>query len=318
MKRKKSEDQLILDFGGAEPAPAVESARISRPKAAAKAARTSARAAPKSAPETSAGPVPGPAPESEPSPASGKKAFQPLDLKRAAIGWLTTQKPDAIGHLVPTRISKYCADIAAFWSSGRRRLLPKKTLVIETRNNRDDCWPDCSGHEGLLDKLKEARELKRTIEAKIRKDEPNLKDTDNLFNEYESWRFKESKNKEYHRCLKEIDKLERAVYNGSFFEQLRRADVADYLYLAVPEGAVHSDELADGWGLIYVKPDLRAELVKAAEFRDCPVEKKIHLAQNVAITCRKSLLFSMGIREGADGTPFFTPIPHRRRGKALT
>lgn len=249
---------------------------------------------------------------------TARTSIQPFELKRAALGWLISQKPDAIGHMVPTRISKYCADIAAFWSAGRRRLLPKKTLIIEVRNNRGDCWPDCSGHEGLLNQLRDTKEIKRSIEVKIRKDEPHLKDTDNLFNEYESWRYKESKNKEYHKCLKEIDKLERAIYNGSFFEQLRRAEVADYLYLAVSEGTVHGDELADGWGLIYVKPDMSVELVKTAEFRDCPIEKKMHLAQNVAITCRKSLLFSMGIREGADGRAFFTPIPHRRRGKALS
>ncbi|HBC85697.1 MAG TPA: hypothetical protein DCZ94_01955 [Lentisphaeria bacterium] len=286
MKKKKADDQLILGFDETEPQ--------ARPQI-----RTQTRPQVKKRVE--------------------KPPLQPLDLKRAALGWLVAQKPDAISVRVPTRISKYCADVAAFWSVGRRgKLLPKKTLIIETRNNREECWPDCSRHEGLLNQLKEAKELKRSIEAKIRKNEPNLKDTDNLFNEYESWRYKESKNKEYHKCLKEIDKLERAVYNGSFFEQLRRAEVADYLYLAVPEGTVHSDELADSWGLIYVKPDLGTELVKAAEFWDCPVERKMHLAQNIAITCRKSLLFSLGIRENADGRPVFTPIPHRRRGKAVS
>ncbi|MFZ2656945.1 MAG: hypothetical protein WAX69_18575 [Victivallales bacterium] len=271
MKKKKAEDQLVLDFNNE-----VKPVEVSKPL---------------------------------------KTTLQPLELKRAALGWIVTQKPDAVGVKVPTRISKYCADVAAFWSVGKRgKLIPKKTLIIETRNNRKECWPDCSKHEGLLAQLKGAKELKRAIEAKIRKDEPALKDTDNLFNEYESWRYKESRNKEYHKCLKEIDKLERAVYNGSFFEQLRRAEVADYLYLAVPEGTVHSDELADSWGLIYIKPDLSAELIKSAEFWDCPIEKKIHLAQNIAITCRKSLLFSLGIRENAGGKPVFTPIPHRRRG----
>ncbi len=282
MKKKKALKQLTLDFDEALPQPELQPAPQPRQKQV-------------------------------------KSEYKPLELKRAALGWLVTQKPDAIGVMVPTRISKYCADIAAFWSVGKRgKLLPKKTLIIETRNNREECWPDCSRHEGLLNQLKEAKELKREIEAKIRRNEPGLKDTDNLFNEYESWRYKESKNREYHRCLKEIDKLERAVYNGSFFEQLRRAEVADYLYLAVPEDTVHADELADSWGLIYVKPDLSAELVKTAEFWDCPVERKMHLAQNIAITCRKSILFSMGIREGASSIPFFTPIPHRRRGKALS
>jgi hypothetical protein len=244
-----------------------------------------------------------------------KNPFLPLDLKRAALGWLVSQTPNAIGVKVPTRISKFCADIAAFWAGSRRgQLIPRKTMIIETRNDREECWPDCSKQEGVLKQLKEKKEFKRSLEEKIRKAEPQLKDTDNLFNEYESWRYRDTKNKDYHRCIREIDEIEHAVYNGSFFEQLRRAEVADFLYLAVPEGTVHSDELADGWGLIYIKPDLSAILIKQADFWDCPVERKIHLAHNIAITCRKSLLFSMGIRETADGKPAFTPIPHRRRG----
>ncbi|MCX6983145.1 MAG: hypothetical protein NT118_00140 [Lentisphaerae bacterium] len=88
----------------------------------------------------------------------GEKSFQPLDLKRAALGWLVSQVPNAVGVRVPTRISKFCADIAAFWVGSRRgQIIPRKTMIIETRSNREECWPDCSKHEGLLKQLKEKK-----------------------------------------------------------------------------------------------------------------------------------------------------------------
>ena len=243
--------------------------------------------------------------------------FKPQNMKRAVLGWLLSLKPSGAGIAVPTRVSKFCADVAAFWSSpGKKRLMqPTRTVIVEIRRTREQCWPDCSRQEELLPLLIEQKELRSSLETEIRKTEPELKDSDTLFPEYESWRYAESKNRNYHRCLRQIEKIEHALYEGSRFEQIRRAHVADFLYLAVPEGTVNPNELADGWGLINIKSDLSAHLVKEAESWNCPVANRLHLAQNIAASSRDTLFFAYGIRAGRDGNPKFSPIPKRRRNK---
>ncbi len=240
-----------------------------------------------------------------------KEPHKNLSLRRAVIAWLLESKPNGIGINVPTRFTKFLADVAAFWSKPVKGkfLVPYRTVVVEIRHNREDCWPDCSAREQILLSLKNKKEEKRRIEAQIRKTEPELKDTDNLFNEYESWNYSATKNKSYQKCLKEIEKLEHSLYKGSYFEQIRRTHVATALFLAVPADAVHADELANGWGLIYVSHDKKVKVVKEAEERECSEQSKMHLVQNIASSNLKSLLMTNGIRQLPSGKTIFTRVP---------
>jgi ABC-type ATPase with predicted acetyltransferase domain len=81
----------------------------------------------------------------------------------------------------------------------------------------------------------------------------------------------------------------------------------------VPFGSVHPHELADGWGLLYVKEDMNVDLIREPDSWDCPEKNKLHLVQNIAISVSKSHLFAHGIQEKSDGKVYFTPIPRRRR-----
>lgn len=240
------------------------------------------------------------------------------DIRRAVLGWIITEKPTGAALTVPTRISKYNADAAAFWSSpisinGKKYLAPVKTAVVEIRHNREMCWPDCSKKEVLIELLKEEKNRKYSIETRIRETEPELKIDDNLFAEYETWNYRKTNRKDYHSCLSKIDEIERSLYEGSRFERIRRAEVADYLYLAVPEGEVVESELADGWGLLYVKSDFSVEIIKEPFDWNCPLEKKYHIIQNIAAASFKNTLFANGIRLVGDNDVKFTKVPRRRR-----
>jgi len=250
--------------------------------------------------------------------AEAAAATQLLAMRRAVLGWLLGRNPAGIGVAVPTRLAKFSADVAAFWAApDRRRLLqPTRTLAVEIRRGREQCWPDCARHEELLPRLKELKAERAAQEASIRLHEPHLKDTDSLFDEFGSWQYGQTANPDYARCLKRIEEAEHALYRGSRFEQIRRGQVADLLYLAVPAGAVHADELADGWGLLEIGPGFQATETRPAESWDCPRERRLHFVQNIAASCRGSLLFAHGIREGKNGRPVFTPVP-RRRVKAV-
>lgn len=241
--------------------------------------------------------------------------LKPFELKQAILGWLSALAPSGIGTQVPTRISKYQVDVAAFWSAPEKQLLkPEKTMIVEIRDDREQCWPDCGDSDKLLRKLREKKEQKSILEAVIRVNEPGLKESDSLFDEYESWNYAASVNQEYQRCLKQIEKIQHSLYKGSRFEQIRRGHVADLLYLAVPAGEVHADELADGWGLLYIDSKHNVTEIKKAGLQEPPESNRLHLIQGLAAAAMKNVLFAYGVRVSDNGKVAFAPPPRRRKG----
>lgn len=238
------------------------------------------------------------------------------DFRRAVMGWLLRQNPTGMAAAVPTRISRYHADLAAFWSAsgGRRNLLsPVRTMIIEFRSSHEDCWPDCGNRGELIARLREMKRDKETLEEGIRKTEPELMEGECLFDEFRNWDYRRSANPEYQRCLKKIEKLEHTLYKGSRLEQIRAAHVADLHYLAVPENTVQEDELAFGWGLLHVDAGFRVSVRREATPRDCPAENRLHLIQNIAAAAMHDSLVANGIRIAGSGRITYHPIPRRRR-----
>jgi len=234
-------------------------------------------------------------------------------LCRSAMAWLLRQKPLGMAMAVPTRFSRYQADIAAFWSvPGKKILTPEATMIVEVRHDRSACWPDCGNHDELLALLRAARIEQDDFEADIRQSEPQLKDSDTLFDDFQHWNYERSENVYYHQCRKRVEKLEHALYKGSRFEQLRRAHVADYHYLAVPEGTVAANELAYGWGLLYITDAGHVKVIREAFRRDCSPAGRHHLIQNIAAAAMKDVLFAQGVRATKDGRLVFSPLPKRR------
>jgi hypothetical protein len=247
-----------------------------------------------------------------------------IDIRRAVLAWLFQQNVAGAAVNTPTRIKRYRADIAGFWNQPKTNanwqgpdhlLVPSQTIIVECRVNRDDCWPDCIESAELLPKLRDLKHKRMQREEGIREQEPQLRETAVLFEEYTAWDYEKSCDKEYHRLCRQIETTEKAIYKGSRFESMRSAGVADLLYLAVPEKAVHPHELADGWGLIWVNPELKYRIVAVAENRHCKPENRFHLIQNIASSTMNSVLFSHGIKS-KDGKTHFLPLPRSRRIKA--
>lgn len=254
-------------------------------------------------------------PPKRPAPRPG---LQQRDLQCAALGWLAAAHPTAAAIRVPTRLAKFRADAAAFWSTPKknRLLQPEKTVLIEARPTRTSCWPECSGSEEILPELRKEQEHRQELEAEIRIREPHLRDSDVLFAEIEYWNYEGTANPAYRECLRRIRTYEKALYRGSRFERIHRANVANELYLAVPEGLIHPDELAEGWGLLYIARNLSVKVVKPAHWIDCPQENMLHLSQNIAASSLHDVLFAHGISLTAGGVQFHCP-PRRRRIRPL-
>lgn len=268
-------------------------------------------------------PTPTTTPISETAPATPQRResvsraplFFQRELQRAALAWLASGFPTAAAIRVPTRLTKFRADAAAFWSTpGRNRLLqPEHTVLVEARATRSSCWPECSGSEEIVPQLRLEQEKRQEIEAEIRRREPHLRDSAVLFPEIEYWNYAGTRNPEYKFCLRRIREYERALYRGSRFERIRRANVANELYLAVPEGMIHPNELAEGWGLLYVARNLSVKVVRKALFRECPQENMLHLSQNIAASSLSDVLFAHGVYLSSNGRVSFRRPPRRRR-----
>jgi len=258
-----------------------------------------------------------------PSERPARRSSRINTLQRALLMWLIEQRVDGLALKVPTRVSRYRADLAAFWNRARRQgsgrdgpwnlLTPCQTIVIECRTDRDHCWPDCANSEDLLPRLRSLKQEVETLEEGIRHQEPQLRETAVLFEEFSEWDYGSSENQDYHKASQEIQCIEEALYHGTRFETIRRAHLADSLYLAVPSQAVHPHEVAAGWGLLWVKADGRIEVVMPSPEKPCPPENRFHLVQNIAAAASDDVLCRRGILL-ARGKYVTGPVPRSRRG----
>jgi hypothetical protein len=249
---------------------------------------------------------------------NGRRAIQ-----RAVLRWLEeTTAPTGMAADVITRVSRLKADVAAFWSQPERNphnegphriMRPVRTTLVQCHLEREECWPDCTRSNEILPKLKAMKAEMAQVQETIHQTEPHLRDGNSLFVEYAEWRYEESTNPDYHRLRRAIEKLEHGLYHGTKFERIRQAQVADCLYLAVPSGLVEPDEMADGWGLLWVEQDLTVRERVPAEARDCMAENRMHLIQNLAAACRDHTLMAHGVAH-AKGDVFFVKPFVRRRG----
>ncbi|MCP3966390.1 MAG: hypothetical protein GY750_09570 [Lentisphaerae bacterium] len=245
---------------------------------------------------------------------STKRPNNMFFLRQAVLRWLVSRKPTGIGVKVPTRIRKYQVEAAAFWSvQDKLKKRAEKTALVEVCNDRDHCWPDCSDLDTLLRNIRELKEEKQQLEEIIRAKEPELKERDTLFDEFQRWNYSASRNRKYQKCIKQIDRAHHSLYKGSRLELIRQAHVADFIYVAVPEGVIHPHELVDGWGLLYITPNGEITEEKKAQRQTCSLDSRMHLIQNIAASCMNSALFANGVNLRNNGEVFLTKPPRRRR-----
>ena len=254
-----------------------------------------------------------------------KKETEVALLKRAVMVWLDNgaAPPTGLADDVPTRMCRFKADIGAFVSKPVRNsegvgpgylLEPQHTTIVLCYSERSQCWNDCTNSENIIPQLKAAKDRKRQLQSQIRNEEPELRESNTLFEEFADWRYEQTQNARYHKVQREIENMENALYAGTRFEQLRQAQVADYLYLAVPAGMINADELADGWGLLWVLSDLSVSVKRTPNFHDCSPCNRVHFIQNIAAASRKSVEFVNGLRHSnTENRTYFVKPPRGHR-----
>ena len=238
-------------------------------------------------------------------------------LRRAVAAFLAAQEPAGLAMRVPSRISRYLVDAAAFWvdrtGSGRNMVSRvSRTVAVDVFTDRGECLPECAGAAELARELRELRAARMRMEARIRENEPWLAVGGELFAEFRTFDYASSSDAEYQKLMRRHSRVQHALFKGSRLEKVRAAGVADYLYIAVPAHVVEPEEIADGWGLLHVYPDGGIRVARVATRQNCSAESRLHLAFNIAACSVESVLFREGVSVDRRGRIRLCRPPRRR------
>ena len=235
-------------------------------------------------------------------------------LDRFALLYLAQSGAAGAALQVPCRLRKFQADVAAYYSCYRKRINHlERTLVVDVYTDRKQCLPESAGRGAMLEELSELREKRTVMEQSIRVEEPDLWVEEELFDEFRTFDYSRSTNKEYHKLCRRINSLQQSLYKGTRMEQLARADVADYLVMAVPENMLSEKEIPDGWGLWYIMPDKSVKVVVNPALQECSSESRLHLVQNIGHAALNCVLFANGVKLKSNNKVRFTRPPRARR-----
>ena len=221
------------------------------------------------------------------------------ELRQAAMAFLTTLKPDAIAANVPTRRSKYRVAAAGFWRppTSRKTNIVTKTALIVMYNDLDCCFSDCSGRDQRIANINALQAEKALIEADIRKNEPHLGATDDLFGEFRSWDYAATSNPDYRKLCRKLDRELKALTQGSKLEYIRRAGNADLCFLAIPENLVDPAVIPAEWGVVELTTSPKGfKLIRNAQaIPEVTPDGRLQLALNIATSSAAASCFANGI-----------------------
>jgi hypothetical protein len=201
-----------------------------------------------------------------------------LALKKLAVAWLWRLGCRVVATEVRCPIGRYRIDVAGWfdrpidgllaradreaaslWSLGdESRRSPSRgpegwrTIIIECKQSRADFARDQGEPDELLAE-RERLEAKRKAfeESKVKRFEPELRQQgSSLFSEMESWDFAKSKLASYRAILRDLERVNHAIYGETKFARFARYRLADRLILFAPAGLVRPKEVPTGWGLV--------------------------------------------------------------------
>lgn len=238
------------------------------------------------------------------------------ELNRLAFAFLCSLRPFAAACRVPLRGRRFAVNCAGFWRAEGRSRRVTKTAVVLMYDRLDACFADCSGREAHLERIAELQLRREALEARIRREEPHLAETDDLFSDFRTYDYQRSSNREYHRVRHELALEARILGQGGRLARIVEANAADLCYLAIPEGLMPSDAVLPGWGVVELRTDRTFRVLREPELQPAVTpEARLGLALNVAGAAAGDARFVSGVELGRGGSVKLRRPP-RRRGRA--
>ena len=211
-------------------------------------------------------------------------------LCRSVLEWMSrgVPVPEVVAVDVPTSMSGDKADVVGSWmgqksQGGRKYLFPRASLAVVCALSRKECYAACVNPEGLASELLFLQSQMASLEESIRQEEPQLRDGHFLFEEYAEWNYEASRNPRYQACRQRRQEIEHLLYHGTRMERIAQAGVANFLYLAIPEGVVFVEEVMPQWGVITVGPEGEARVARKAPEQKLRGKALEHLTLQAAV-----------------------------------
>ena len=231
-----------------------------------------------------------------------------LALKRLAVAWLWRLGCRVVATEVQCPIGRYRIDVAGWfdrpidgllgrvakesaslWAlgeggrrSGARGPDSWRTVIIECKQSRADFLRDGSDPEELLRERDRLERKRHDFESlRVKRFEPELRrEGSSLFSELDDWDFSKSKLASYRSVLRELQRVDEAIYGQTKFARFARYRLADRLVLFAPAGMIRVKELPTNWGLVecHRKPLRRgkADLAQGVDvLADLPLREQV-------------------------------------------
>jgi hypothetical protein len=192
-------------------------------------------------------------------------------LKKLSVTFLRHWGCHAVSTEVRCPIARYRVDVAGWLdrapvvggeqpieeviakpraAAGEKRVA--RTVMIECKQVRSDYLRDGKETEKLLHRREQLTRIRKSIEEnRVKLLEPHLCQTGTaLFSEFDEWDFSSSKLTSYHSVCQALERVDEALHGQTKFSIVARYHLADYLYIAAPQGMIRPRELPPGWGLL--------------------------------------------------------------------
>ena len=238
------------------------------------------------------------------------------ELSRLAFAFLCSLRPFAAARRVPVRGRRFTVCCAGFWrAEGRRGSRVVKTAVVLMYNRVESCFADCSGREVHLARIAELQSRREALEERIRREEPHLAETDDLFSDFRTYDYRRSSNREYHRVCRELASEARILGQGGRPARVMEANAADLCYLAIPKGLIPRDAVLPSWGVVELDSGSMFRVLREPEMQPAVTpEGRLSLALNIAAAATPDARFAAGV-DLRSGGKVALRRPPRRRGR---
>jgi hypothetical protein len=195
------------------------------------------------------------------------------ELKRLAFAWARDHGFVLAACEVRIPASSYRADVAA--CSLARKDGERTVVLFECKQSRADLLRDQADEAITRKQAQEISQRLNALRALVGEHRPDLRKGETLFPEYDDYDFRGLRHEGLHGLEKEVETLQRKIFNSVKFSRLRRYEAATHLYLVTEADIVADHEVPLGWGW----------LVRRGETLDCIV-KPTRLSPTPAQTAR--------------------------------
>lgn len=174
-------------------------------------------------------------------------------LKRIAVGYLLGRRCAAAAPEVVAPVPRWRIDAAGYADASDET--PATTTFMECKVSRADFLRDARRAAALFARRERLEAMLRRVEQEfVRVIEPHLRKEHALFEELERWDYGSSRLHAYRSLLREMVRVEKAIYGHTKFFFLARYRLATRLYIVAPRGLIEPVELPAGWGLLEWAP----------------------------------------------------------------